>query len=442
MSLADLPLPVVISGITIGLSLARPRFGTISIDKAQAAVIGVVLTLLTGSVSISEAAADVVFLATPLFTICCLMLMTLLAERAGVFHLIAVRLADRAHGDGRRLFTLVFFTSAACGSVFTNDAAVLIFTPLVFELIAAIDGPSARARVPFLFAVLYAANIAGALIVSNPVNMIIARLLGIGFLEYFAWMALPAAASAGVTYLGLRLAFARTIPATVSTDRAILELQPRDPEGAVRMAILVLLMLAGFFAGEIAGTPPWLAPATAALIGIGVAARDGTLRPRSLIGAIPWSVLVFALGMFVIAHGLRNAGLTNQLAAIIRSAGGTNIGVLTQIVAVLTAGLSALLNNHPSVDAMGWAIADMPVASPLERIVLGLAVVIGGDLGPKMLPIGSLAALIWLKLLAERGVAISTGLYVKLGVPITLAAVIIATLVLSAEVLVVEALAR
>jgi arsenical pump membrane protein len=436
-NLSELPqTSLLISGLTVGLSLARPRLGPFTIDKVQAALLGVALTIFTGCVSPPEALGDIALLATPLATICCLMVITVLAEGAGVFHLLASRLAVSARGDGRRLFGLIFFTSAAVGAVFTNDAAVLIFTPLVHELLRSADEElSPAARLPYLFAVLYAANLVGALVVSNPVNMIIARLLGIGFLEYVVWMALPVVTSALVTYIGLRIAFDRVIPRRITLPRGVGMRERRETRTAAPMLVLIALVLVGFFAGEILGAPTWLAPTVGALAAIGLAAGRGALQPAPLLRAIPWSVLVFALSMFIVAHGLRNAGLTHQLGMVLGSLGDSSSPLLIQVVAVVTAVLSAILNNHPSVDAMGWTILDMGVTSHTERLVLGLATLIGGDLGPKMLPIGSLAVLIWLRSLAERGVRVSTWQYIKLGVPISLAAVILSALVLSLEVL-------
>jgi len=101
----------------------------------------------------------------------------------------------------------------------------------------------------------------------------------------------------------------------------------------------------------------------------------------------------------------------------------------------MTGAMSSVINNHPTADIMGLTIRDMSFAAgPQVNKFLALSALIGGDLGPKMLPIGSLAAMIWFRLLADKGVRIRYRQYVGMGIPLTLAAIVSSVLVLLAEV--------
>jgi arsenical pump membrane protein len=130
--------------------------------------------------------------------------------------------------------------------------------------------------------------------------------------------------------------------------------------------------------------------------------------------------------------GLRHAGLTHQIGLVLGGLAQRGTPAATLGTSLIAGGLSSVMNNHPTAYMMGWAIRDLSLAA-LPSKTLAFAALIGGDLGPKMLPIGSLAALIWFRLLRDRGVQISYSLYIRIGVPVTLLAILASVLVLNAE---------
>ena len=199
----------------------------------------------------------------PIVTIVSLMVVTLIADRAGVFDAIASKIARAAAGDARKLYAYLFFSGTLAGMIFTNDAAILIFTPLVFNLIERVaEGNwTLRNKIPFYFGVLYVANLAGALVVSNPINIIVLSLFGIGFVEYAKWMALPAAANVLVSFAGLRFVFRRDFPLRFQPLGAV---EPRDPRFLRSCSVLLALTLTAFFSEPLTGLPTWLAAASAA----------------------------------------------------------------------------------------------------------------------------------------------------------------------------------
>jgi arsenical pump membrane protein len=150
------------------------------------------------------------------------------------------------------------------------------------------------------------------------------------------------------------------------------------------------------------------------------------------VRGVSWDVLAFVFGIFVVVLGLRHAGMTHQIGVLLSQLAAAGTWALTLGTSLVAAVCSSIMNNHPTADMMGWAIRDLSQPA-LQTKAMVFSALIGGDLGPKMLPVGSLAALIWFRLLRQRGVQIPYSLYVRIGVPVTLLAILASVLVLNAE---------
>jgi arsenical pump membrane protein len=361
------------------------------------------------------------------------MAITLVCERAGLLAVLAASIARGARGSARRLLVLIFAAGSLTGMLFTNDAAVLLFTPLVVGLLNDVALPewSVAQRVPFYFAVLNVGNLVGALVISNPINLIVSSVFGIRFLEYAAWMALPALTAALVTLIGLYLAFRRVLP-----DRCR-EVPRRghtieDPWFAGAAASVLVLTLTGFFVEGSTGIEVWKVAGLGALLLIALHAARG-LGVVPVVRGVGWDVIAFAACIFLVAMGLRAVGFAEFLQRSIQLVGGESLAGLALATTATATVSSSLLNNHPTTSLMIWVIQGMGL-EPFMTRTLAFAALIGGDLGPKMLPVGSLAALMWFRMLRDRGIHVPYSLYIRIGVPVTLAAVLVAVGVLLAEV--------
>jgi arsenical pump membrane protein len=353
-------------------------------------------------------------------TFVAIIIVSLLLDEAGFFEWAALHVARWGGGHGRRLFVLIVLLGAAVSALFANDGAALILTPIVIAMLRAL-GYKDKATLAFVMAAGFIADTASLpLIVSNLVNIVSADFFRIGFADYASVMVPVDLASIAATLVVLLLFFRRDIPA--SYDVA----QLRAPADAIRDHatfkagwVVLALLLAGFFLLEPIGVPVSAVAAAGAVLLLVIAARGHVIQTRKVLAGAPWQVVIFSLGMYLVVYGLRNAGLTDHLAGLLdRTAQGGVWGAAfgTGIIAAL---LSSVMNNMPTV-LVGALSIDATHATGAIKEAMIYANVIGCDLGPKITPIGSLATLLWLHVLGQKGIRIGWGYYFKVGATLTI----------------------
>ena len=312
-------------------------------------------------------------------------------------------------------------------ALFANDGAALILTPIVMAMLVAL-GFSPAATLAFVMAAGFIADTASLpLIVSNLVNIVSADFFRLGFTQYAAVMVPVNIAAVLASLLVLLLYFRRSIPA--SYDMA----QLKAPAAAIRDAatfragwVVLALLLVGFFGLEPLGVPVSAVAAVAAVVLLAVAARGHVISTRKVLHGAPWQIVVFSLGMYLVVYGLRNAGLTDRIATLLDWFAQGGVWGAALGTGVLTALLSSVMNNMPTV-LIGALSIDASQASGVVKEAMVYANVIGCDLGPKITPIGSLATLLWLHVLQKKGTTIAWGYYFRVGIVLTLP-VLLATL--------------
>ena len=402
--------------VTIALVIWQPK----GLGIGWSALGGAAIALLVGVVSLSDVPVvwGIVWNATATFV--AIIIVSLLLDEAGFFEWAALHVARWGRGHGRRLFVLIVLLGAAVSALFANDGAALILTPIVIAMLHAL-GYKDTATLAFVMAAGFIADTASLpLIVSNLVNIVSADFFRIGVADYASVMVPVDLASIAATLVALLLFFRRDIPA--SYDVA----QLRTPGDAIRdhatfkAGWLVLpLLLAGFFLLEPLGVPVSAVAAAGAALLLVIAARGHVIRTRKVLAGAPWQVVIFSLGMYLVVYGLRNAGLIDHLAGLLdRTAQGGVWGAAfgTGIIAAL---LSSVMNNMPTV-LVGALSIDATHATGAIKEAMIYANVIGCDLGPKITPIGSLATLLWLHVLGQKGIRIGWGYYFKVGATLTI----------------------
>ncbi|PNB00512.1 MULTISPECIES: arsenic transporter [unclassified Pseudomonas] len=408
---------------TIVLVIWQPK----GLGVGWSAGLGAVVALLAGVVNLSDIPVvwQIVWNATATFI--AVIIISLLLDEAGFFEWAALYVARWGNGSTRKLFAFIILLGAAVSALFANDGAALILTPIVIAMLLALRF-SPAATLAFVMAAGFIADTASLpLVVSNLVNIVSADYFGIGFSEYASIMVPVNLVSIAATLGMLLWFFRKDLPRTYELD------QLKAPEAAIRDKAtfvagwwVLALLLVGFFAIEPLGVPISAIAAACALILYLIAAHGHVISTRKVLKDAPWQVVVFSLGMYLVVYGLRNAGLTDYLTQILNVFTGYGVWGASLGTGLLAAGLSSVMNNMPTV-LVGALSIHSAEATGIVREAMIYANVIGCDLGPKITPIGSLATLLWLHVLARKNIVITWGYYFRTGIVLTLP-ILLATL--------------
>ena len=401
--------------VTIALVIWQPK----GLGIGWSACGGALVALIAGVVHLSDVASvwHIVWNATATFV--AIIIVSLILDEAGSFEWAALHVARWGRDRGRPLFALIVLLGAAVAALFANDGAALILTPIVVAMLSAL-GFDEAATLAFVMAAGFIADTSSLpLVVSNLVNIVSADVFRLGFDRYAAVMAPVDLVAIAATLGVLLLWFRRDIPATF--DPA----QLKPPRDAIRdratfrvgAAVLVLLLV-GFFALEPLGVPVSVVAAVGAVILLAVAARGRAVDVRKVLVGAPWQVVTFSLGMYLVVYGLRNAGLTDDLAVLLKTFTAAGVWGSALGTGLLTALLSSVMNNMPTV-LVGALSVKAAGAQGATHDAMVYANIVGCDLGPKITPIGSLATLLWLHVLKGKGVTIGWGTYLRTGLVLT-----------------------
>ncbi len=422
-------LALAIFAATLTFVIWQPR----GLGIGWSALAGAAVALATGVIQPGDIPTvwQIVWDAT--FTFVALIIISLLLDEAGFFHWAALHVARWGGGSGRRLFPLVILLGAAIAAVFANDGAALLLTPIVLAILLRLDF-APDAALAFIIACGFVADSTSLpLVISNLVNIVSANFFGVTFGRYAAVMVPVDLVSLAATLVVLGLYFRRAVPAAYPVG------QLARPGAAIRDPLLFRaafpllgLLLVAYFVTAPFGVPVSAVTCAGAAVLLVLARRGGVVPIRTVLRGAPWQIVLFSLGMYLVVYGLKNAGLTDLLVAgLVRLAasGPWLAAVGTGFAAAL---LSSVMNNMPSVLVGALAIRQAPDLAPLTRELMVYANVIGCDLGPKLTPIGSLATLLWLHVLARKGYRIGWGQYMRVGLVVTVPVLLAALLALAA----------
>ncbi len=403
-------LAISIFLITLVFVIWQPK----NLQIGTTAVIGAIVALIFGVVSFSDVliVTNIVWDATLAFI--GIIILSMVLDEIGFFEWCALKMAKISNGNGIKMFVYSILLGAFVSALFANDGAALILTPILLAKMRILK-LEPKTIVAFLLAGGFISDSASLpFVFSNLTNIVTANYFNIGFVDYFFNMIIPFLISVIVSTLFLYIILHKNIPKKV--DIGLL----KEPKTAIKDEklfyfswVFLAFLLGAYFIGDAFDLPISIFALGGAILFLFIATKKKAVEPKHIIKEAPWQVVWFSIGLYIVVYGLKNAGLTDYLTLVLHELvkQGDTIAIIG--TGFISAFLSAIMNNMPTVMIMDIALKDIP------NEALAYANIVGCNLGPKMTPFGSLATLLWLHVLAKKGVKIGFWEYSKFGFIIT-----------------------
>jgi arsenical pump membrane protein len=435
---------LIIFIVTLFLMIKRPR----GISLGLAAGIGAVISLLVGTVTLSDAVEAFEDIWDAALAFIGIVTLSATLDAMGFFKWAAIKIVKLAGGSGVRLYFYISLLTACVSILFANDSAVLILTPIVLEIVSQLkideDG-----RLAYLFSAgLIADTAAMPLITSNPVNIVSADFFQYSFIDHLIFMGPVAIATIISSLMMVYVFFRKRVPKTYSVELVEILNAGGQLITPILLKISVTTLIAidiGYVLASLNRLPVSIVICSGAIFLLVVyiislnkssMLKEERRGVKRLVKEISWDILLFMVSIFLVVQGLKHTGAIDFFAYLfIKTLHYPSFLSVLVPSMIVTIGASTM-NNWPMTILGLLSIKHAAENASLNTQYLTSLIfsnIIGNNLGPHFFPLGSLAILMWLETMRKRGVRIGLIDYLKVGSIVSIVEVIVASLILWLE---------
>jgi arsenical pump membrane protein len=402
------------------------------LNESLPTAVGASLLFIAGIISLLDIYQILGTISGPVLTILSTIVMSIVLESIGFFRWTAHNLVIKAKGSGIRLFWYINLLCFLMTLFFNNDGSILITTPIIIYTMNILKLKPLQ-KIPYLLSGAFIATTSSAPIgVSNLANLISIKIVGLDLISYTTYLFIPA--MLGITTIALLMfaIYKNNIPREISSftkdeqhihfphqfnklpKENIAAFTPNWKLFQICLTIVVLTRISLFVVSPL-GIPPEIPSVIGALMLIAVRHYFTGVGVMDVVRRTPWHTLIFAFSMYVLAYGLLKVGLSDLINNEFREHIVHHHFKAIFIMGLLMTVMSNFLNNLPSVMIATLSLTNMNLDLSVLQLSY-LASVIGADIGSLILPMGTLATLMWMFILREHHIAFSWWQYTKIAI--------------------------
>lgn len=356
-----------------------------------------------------------------------MMIIVIILKKTGIFQYIAIRTAKASKGDPWKIFLLFCVITAVASAFLDNVTTILLIAPVTLVITDTLK----LNPFPFLFAEIFSANIGGtATLIGDPPNIMIGGATGLGFMDFITNLGLAVIIVFIVTMVIMRFMFRKHFIVSEENKKKVLMFDEhktiQDKNLLIKSLFVLGITILGFIFHQVIN----LESATVALFGAVLLMLISKADPDEVLLEIEWSTVFFFVGLFILVGALEEVGVIRVLAEKLINLTKGNMLVTSMLILWMSAIASAFVDNIPFVATMIPLINNMQAISGVDVTPLWWALALGACLGGNGTIVGASANVIAAGMLEKRGRKIGFVEYMKLGFPLMLVSIVIATIYL------------
>lgn len=413
----------------------RPK----EVNEAWPASIGALIILVTGVVSFEDVMDIISKIGGASITIMSTVVMAVILESFGFFNWVAARIVSFSKGSGHRLYWNIQLLCFTMTLLFNNDGSILITTPILILLLKNMR-LKPHQQIPYLLSGALIATASSAPIgVSNLVNLIALKIVDMSLWMHTVMMFVPATLGllfmSYLMYIVVKKKLPKTLPDSLIDieenfftnnfhplkTKISVETKQKRTKLMLKILLFVFVIRSLLFVASYINIPIEIVSVVGSTILLLWRGYHLKTNPKDILKKTPWNILIFAFSMYVIIYGMHNVGLTAFLVQLCEPIVNQGLFQASFIMGGLVSLLSNLFNNHPALMIGTITLSEMGL-DPITLKTIYLANIIGSDMGSLLLPIGTLASLIWMDILRKNKINVTWTDYLNITlkvIPIT-----------------------